>query len=437
MTEPKGSQHHHSLSMAYQTYLRHDRDEQVHWDDVCKSFRQYATFAMAQWANQQYRLHALPESQRRLLPAGLRRDTPQFSQRAEAFKDAAIRNQFCLDCILRHAGHPHSQDYTIQHGQATDHQMSSVSSVLKSLARDWSAEGKAERDMSYGPLLSQVQKYLPVADKTKPPRICVPGAGVGRLPLELAALEYSVQGNEYSLYMLLASDFILNGASATPENPLKISPFLLESRNVHAPTDPCRVFQIPDVDSFSMVGPDNGDDESTVPDFSMAAGEFVSIYSAPKERGQWNAVVACFFLDTAPCIVEYLQVIHQMLKPGGFLFSFGPLVWHWSAPAMRPDDKSNQVDHEHLSSMDKRYMTSVDLCWEDVREVLLNVGFEIVEEHVGIKALYTSDRRSMVNMSYRCINFVARKKRGPAAAADVPTVPSEDTSPPDAALATN
>jgi hypothetical protein len=178
----------HSLSLAYQTYLRHDDDEKNHFDDVCQSYRQYATFAMAQWANQQYRLHSLPEAQRNVLPKALRRDTPEFHQRAAQWKEAAIRNQFCLDCILRHAGMPHSQQVATAAKVVNDSHISKVSSVLKSLARDWSVEGKAERDMAYGPILDQVKRYLPlsISEKNKVrPRICVPGGGMSSLTMEI------------------------------------------------------------------------------------------------------------------------------------------------------------------------------------------------------------------------------------------------------------
>lgn len=134
---------------------------------------------MAQWANHQYRLHSLPESQRSVLPDALRRDTQDFHQRATQYKEAAIRNQFCLDCILRHAGVPHSQQVTTATRIVDDGQISKVSSVLKSLARDWSAEGKAERDMAYAPIIGQVKKHFPLDENSvgPKPKFCVPGAG--------------------------------------------------------------------------------------------------------------------------------------------------------------------------------------------------------------------------------------------------------------------
>lgn len=168
----------HSLSLAYQTYMKHDDEEIDHFVEVTRAFRQYAAFAMSHWANQQYRLHSLPESQRQVLPDALKRDTADFNRRASEFKEAAIRNQFCLDCILRHAGVPHSQEITSIPTTANDAQISKVSSVLKSLARDWSADGRAEREMAYSPIIQHIQKYLPILPNgVVRPKICVPGSG--------------------------------------------------------------------------------------------------------------------------------------------------------------------------------------------------------------------------------------------------------------------
>ena len=404
--------------------------------NIFSSPSEYATFAMAQWANQQYRLCQVPDNQRQYLPEGLRRETAEFQERSEAYKEAAIRNQFCLDCILRHAGQPHSQEITSSttiSEHSSDASMSKVSSVLKSLARDWSAEGQAERDMAYRPIIEMVQKYLPLSrsgghspegrGQNSAIKISVPGAGVGRLACELASLGYMVQGNEFSLYMLLASDFILNGGMASPDKPLRISPFMLESRNVHAVADSTRAVPIPDIDPYSLLMA-NQNEGQEAPDFSMAGGEFVSIYGQMREKGAWDCVAACFFLDTSPCVVEYLLVIHHMLRPGGYLMNFGPLLWHWSGPAMRPDDHSVEEYNARYSYLDKNYMKSVDMAWEDVREIIINVGFEIVEERVGQSALYTADRRSMMNMNYHCVHFVARRKEG-----DNQTMPSNQPTP--------
>lgn len=49
--------------------------------------------------------------------------------------------------------------------------------------------------------------------------------------------------------------------------------------------------------------------------------------------GAWDAVVTCFFIDTAHNIVEYLEVIARVLKPGGVCLKYISntvlaLSWH-------------------------------------------------------------------------------------------------------------
>ena len=404
-----------------------DDEESRHFESVCASYRQYSNFATSQWTNHGYRLQELSESHRNLLPAGLRIDTSEYSKRYKDYKEAVIRNQFCLDCILRHAGQPHSQQqqqqldggYITDDSQkvdattntVTDDQMSKISSVLKSLVRDWSADGKIERDMAYEPIKTLIKKYLPLnSARTTIPKILVPGSGVGRLAFDLTSLGYSVQGNDFSLHMLLASDFILNngGSICSHERPLSICPWLLESRNVHKTTDPLRTVQIPDVDPMIILA-SSSVDEMIMPDFSMAAGDFVSIYSNSSEAGQWDCVASCFFLDACPNIVETLQVIYNMLKPEGLLVNLGPLLYHWSGPPTRPDDNSIQEYRQRYDQLDDRYFTSIDLCYDDIKEILINIGFQILEEHSGIECHYTADKLSMMNTNYQCVSFVAQK----------------------------
>lgn len=41
------------------------------------------------------------------------------------------------------------------------------------------------------------------------------------------------------------------------------------------------------------------------PKFSMATGDFVEVYGKdPASAGQWDCVVTCFFIDTAPVVIE-------------------------------------------------------------------------------------------------------------------------------------
>jgi N2227-like protein len=92
------------------------------------------------------------------------------------------------------------------------------------------------------------------------------------------------------------------------------------------------------------------------------------------------------------------------------LISFGPLHWHWSGPAMPLSDETAS-DYEKLySHLDAKYLKSYDFCWEDVQQILVNVGFEVLESKSGIPAKYTADERAMLVSEYRCVHLVARKK---------------------------
>lgn len=108
--------------------------------------------------------------------------------------------------------------------------MDKVRSTLKQFVRDWSVEGKSERDGCYEPIKEAlVVHFSDIPEQERHNfRVLVPGAGLGRLAWDVAKLGtpnspcfedpysnessagFSCQGNEFSHYMLFASFFILN-----------------------------------------------------------------------------------------------------------------------------------------------------------------------------------------------------------------------------------
>ena len=88
--------------------------------------------------------------------------------------------------------------------------ISKVRSTVKQLYRDWSAEGKSERDQCYLPIVSEIEKHFPNPSADNKVTVLCPGSGLARLPFDLACMGYSAQGNEFSYYMLLTSNIILN-----------------------------------------------------------------------------------------------------------------------------------------------------------------------------------------------------------------------------------
>lgn len=73
----------------------------------------------------------------------------------------------------------------------------------------------------------------------------MPGAGLGRLTYELAYRGYYCEGNEYSLYMLIASNFVLNKCAIA--NQYTIYPFVHQFVNNLGRSDQVAPVTFPDV----------------------------------------------------------------------------------------------------------------------------------------------------------------------------------------------
>lgn len=205
--------------------------------------------------------------------------------------------------------------------------------------------------------------------------VLIPGAGLARLLFEVACLGFKAQGNEFSYFMLICSNFILN--CTTKKEEFEIQPLIHTFSNIFKNDSPLKKILIPDIDLAEQMNEQG--------EMSMVAGEFVEVYKS--KLNSWNAVVTCFFIDTANNIIEYVETIYNILKPGGVWINFGPLLYHYS-------DLSNEI--------------SIELSWEELRQIIIDFGFDIVREEVK-QASYSSDEDSMCKTVYSCIFFTAIK----------------------------
>jgi len=83
---------------------------------------------------------------------------------------------------------------------------------------------------------------------------------------------YGAQGNEFSYFMLLASNFILNVVDCP--NKYEIHPFIHNWCNLFEDSDALEGYTIPDICPSEVIQPGA--------DFSMVAGEFVEVYKEQK-----------------------------------------------------------------------------------------------------------------------------------------------------------
>ncbi|KAF8086959.1 hypothetical protein N665_0607s0019 [Sinapis alba] len=256
-----------------------------------------------------------------------------------------------------------------------------VRCIIRNIVRDWAAEGQRERDQCYKPILDELDSLFPDRQKKSiPPSCLVPGAGLGRLALEISCLGFISQGNEFSYYMMICSSFILNYAQVPGE--WTIYPWIHSNCNSVSDNDQLRPVSIPDIHPASA-GITEG--------FSMCGGDFVEVYNESCHAGMWDAVVTCFFIDTAHNIIEYIETISKILKDGGVWINLGPLLYHFADT------------YGHGNEM------SIELSLEDVKRVASQYGFEIEKERT-IETTYTTNPRSMMQNRYYAAFWTMRKK---------------------------
>ncbi|XP_052826104.1 carnosine N-methyltransferase-like isoform X1 [Octopus bimaculoides] len=256
----------------------------------------------------------------------------------------------------------------------TSYDMDRVKTTLKQFVRDWSESGRSERSACYDPVIKEIRRRFPPQIDPSTVFVLVPGAGLGRLAYELAKLGYSCQGNEWSLFMLFASNFVLN--KCREANAHKLYPWIHQWINNKTSADQIEPVSFPDVNPADLPANSN---------FSMAAGDFLEVYTEPNS---WDCVATVFFIDTAHNIISYVETIWRILKPGGFWVNLGPLLYHFS-------DMPNE--------------SSIELSYDDVRQVILQYGFQFEKEETGVKTTYTQNPRSMLQYQYESVFFVARK----------------------------
>ena len=270
------------------------------------------------------------------------------------------------------------------HWTAQEHQMAKVKGTLHQCYREWSSLGAEERKQCFAPLIRELEVHLPVTTQNKNRlKVLVPGCGLGRLVLELCSRGYATQGNEFDYFMLLTCNLMLNGSDR--ENIFRIAPWVEKRCNVFARADLLRPITFPDVCPADLIQKNPGYD------MSMCAGEFLHVYGDHVES--WDALVACFFLDTAPNIFDYLELIYRMLKPGGILTSIGPLMYHWSNGSARTDP---------------RYGESIELSYDELRHAIESYGFRFVHEERCV-CKYSVRPNSMLETRYNAVQFTVQK----------------------------
>ncbi|XP_058493136.1 carnosine N-methyltransferase [Solea solea] len=378
MAEPGGGTHtgayFHKERIKYSPE-EEARLEKQHFWRIVDAFRFYRAHVQEQVKRAERQFRSLPQRHQNLLPSVMSNLT-RISQCADC-------NQQVLHDIVHNSLHMFEN---IGYGEREDPRkvrpsftstfdMDKLKSTIKQFVRDWSEAGQAERESCYLPIIQQIQRLFP-SDQYDVSKVSVlvPGAGLGRLAWEIARLGYICQGNEWSLFMLFSSNFVLNRCEKV--NALTLYPWIHQFSNNKKSSDQTRPIRFPDVNPQSL---------PLTSDFSMVAGDFVEVYS---DTDSWDCVATCFFIDTAHNVIEYVETIWKILKPGGVWINLGPLLYHY-------ENMANEL--------------SVELSFEDIRTAMVKFGFCLEVEKESMQTTYTENDRSMLKYVYDCVFFVARK----------------------------
>ncbi|KAM0756073.1 N2227-domain-containing protein [Meredithblackwellia eburnea MCA 4105] len=368
--------HHHPSPRGAPGAMDADDDEDVgspasesaHQATVVATFDSYLRRALS--ANQRRRgdYYCLSEEHRALLPG--------YNDLLKQVDEKLRVNGQLVEAMIDSNVFPPDPDAALSAPAPKESDHEKLRSTLRQCVRDWSEQGKQEREETYTPILDALSSYfrdIPI-EKKSALKVLVPGAGLGRLAWEIVNAGYSCQANEFSLFMLVASAFILNHTSSKKE--FELYPFLHSFSNIRSRTDLLKPILIPDV-LPSDIANSRGD-------FSFAAGTFEEVYKDDQAlvhdqpAGVWDSVVTCFFIDTARNIVEYLTRIYTMLKPGGVWINCGPTLWHFE-----------NTDGAR----------SIELTLEEVKELAKRIGFTFQEDR-EIKTSYTSNQLSLLRHQY-------------------------------------
>ncbi|XP_047449128.1 carnosine N-methyltransferase [Mugil cephalus] len=349
------------------------RLEREHFWRIIDAFRFYRVHVQDQVRRAERQFLSLSQRHQNLLPA--------VTTNLARISRCADHNQEVLQAIIDNSLHMFEN---MEYGEREDQRkvrppstfdMDKLKSTIKQFVRDWSDAGQAERDSCYQPIIQEIQRLFPndQYDVSKV-SVLVPGAGLGRLAWEIARQGYTCQGNEWSFFMLFSSNFVLNRCEDV--NALTLYPWIHQFSNNKKSSDQTRPIRFPDINPQSL---------PLTSDFSMVAGDFVEVYS---ESESWDCVATCFFIDTAHNVIEYVETIWKILKPGGVWINLGPLLYHF-------ENMANEL--------------SIELSYEDIRTAMVKVGFHIEVEKESMQTTYTENDHSMLRYVYDCVFFVARK----------------------------
>jgi len=304
---------------------------------------------------------------------------PVISRRRDAVRRAREANRAFVDSLVRDIPDLYMPESTGPRkvaeirclgdscGALPTSSYGSISSLMLHLLRDWSSSCNVV-DSTYLPAINLLSELLPDGGQ-----VLVPGAGLGRLALEIAGKGFQVEANDASRLFVTAADFLLN----RPPSGKTVFPIAhLFSENWSIAEQYLEI-QVPEPAPASLLRHEQP--------ISMVPGDFHAVYaSGGAGHRKFDAVVTCFFIDTMTDFAGLVDTLNGLLGEGGVWINVGPLNW--------------------------KKDTGIKLSWEEIIPLWESLGYEFTTMKRIYCDYHVPRGTRMYTESYQCSLSAAVKR---------------------------
>lgn len=379
---------------------------------TASSFFRYKEFALEEfWRPRILRWESLSEHQKQMIP--------WYNSYLEDVHDAIETNSiFYMNLLERSVKLWGLNSDPNLWAQPSGTDMSKTISMLNQIAREWSTHCEEERDQFLLLLTEFLEEKFPSDRNTI--KILIPGAGLGRLAVEMVRLGFNTEANEVSYHMLMNSQFIMDGGLQKEQ--IALFPFVHSFSHHINRAEQLRQVNIPDMNIVEEVG-GNGL-------LSMVAGSFPDLYGPnvnikqsesysnsayirevrAANRGSKHVVITNFFIDTCSNILDYLETITHVLKVDGYWINFGPFMYHFEQDHQTEMTADFDAYTGELSNILDTPLRGIELSHEDILEVATtHFPFKLLKQQTNISSSYGTNKLDISMLGYQCSFWVLQK----------------------------
>ena len=272
--------------------------------------------------------------------------------------------------------------------------------------RDWSELGTAARRAAHEPVLRLLRGAAAGAGTGSPPRVLLPGAGLGRLGAEIAGAGFDTVLLECDPALAFATAALVDGVPSGAFGGGAAVPLAPEfdrlGDTMHGDArDQFRSTAVPDEAGRALLhrlaagaaaAPHRG--EALPPaagELSLVLGTLQHTFAREvAEAGAgvdaatpplFDVVVTCFFIDTGNALA-YLEVLHALLRVGGLWINFGPLHYPFTNRVQERGGGGGggggAADEERVVERSNT-MAVPPLSFAEIRRAAEHLGFEFEE----------------------------------------------------------